>query len=149
MRRPDRPEVGHAHAGINVDRLVVGGRQALVRWRVLAELNGGRAQVDPPRHGRRTRSRQLEFMPRNSNSSPRSPTSASASDQEDGLAMPKTGAIARAALLAIALIIRSLLEYSTISFDRNVFLGLETRARKTGRETSDCNSRARLGRALD
>ena len=36
--------------------------------------------------------------------------------------MPKTGAIARAALLAIALIIRSLLEYSTISFDRNVFL---------------------------
>ena len=28
-------------------------------------------------------------------------------------------------------------------------LELETRARRTGRETSDCNSRERLGRALD
>ena len=37
----------------------------------------------------------------------------------------------------------------TINFDRKALLGLETRARRTGRETSDCNSRARLGRALD
>ena len=42
MRRTDRPEVGHARA---VDRLV-GGGQALVRRRVLAELHGGRTQVD-------------------------------------------------------------------------------------------------------
>ena len=34
-------------------------------------------------------------------------------------------------------------------FDRKALLGLETRARRTGRETSDCKSRARLGRALD
>ena len=40
----------------------------------------------------------------------------------------------------------------TIDFDRVKYLALlelETRARRTGRETSDCNSRARLGRALD
>ena len=35
----------------------------------------------------------------------------------------------------------------TSSFDRKALLGLETRARRAGRETSD--SRARLGRALD
>ncbi len=37
----------------------------------------------------------------------------------------------------------------TIDFDRVKYLALlelETRARRTGRETSDCNSRARLGR---
>ena len=34
-------------------------------------------------------------------------------------------------------------------FDRKALLEPETRARRTGRETSDCNSRARLGRALD
>ena len=30
-------------------------------------------------------------------------------------------------------------------FDREALSGLETRARRTGREISDCNSRARLG----
>ena len=45
MRRPGRREVGHARAGIDVDRLV-GGGQVLVRRRALAELHGGRA---PPR----------------------------------------------------------------------------------------------------
>ena len=34
-------------------------------------------------------------------------------------------------------------------FDRKALLEPETRARRTGCETSDCNSRARLGRALD
>ena len=35
------------------------------------------------------------------------------------------------------------------SFYEVALLELETRARRTGRETSDCNSRERLGRALD
>ena len=45
MHRPDRPEVGHARVGIDVDRLV-GGEQVLVLRRVLDELRGGRTQVD-------------------------------------------------------------------------------------------------------
>ena len=53
---PPPPVVGHARAGIDVDRLV-GGGQVLVQWRVLAELHGGRAQVDrhvhPPLRGGR------------------------------------------------------------------------------------------------
>ena len=32
--------------------------------------------------------------------------------------------------------------------DRKALLELETRARRTGRETSDCNSRARLGSCI-
>ena len=41
------------------------------------------------------------------------------------------------------------LDCCAIPFDRKALLEPETRARRTGRETSDCNSRARLGRALD
>ena len=38
--------------------------------------------------------------------------------------------------------------FIVVNFDRKALLELETRARRTGRETSDCNSRERLGRAL-